>query len=463
MLDDIVKEQILEKYLNSGDFNGLPFNTLAENFKTVRDAKEAVARLVKDGAIDIIYNTTNPHIKGFDFSAYQEQFLSELLNTPDDLKKEIIPCGNIKIEICNKYGSFCLYPTKRLLSETVGYERKYLETPPFTKKLCFGECQLDLVYFRVDVLDRYIEDPRYYVSYDDYFGRIYFKEFSDEHPDDIYLKYFGLAYNITTGENLICALLCDLHKLNARHQYHFYSYMEESAPNIIPEENFFKNQILGEYAEEHSIFEAFLEEIKIINKMSNIICNANLFLKEFSDEDRKKLTDFHPFLKPTQKTFEYFCQTLDKLFSDNLDIKVILKLNELYGSQMQIDYKQNGEPNMGSIALLKLFLHTYFKPRSNEEMLKNIFNIWDKRSTGIRAIRSKASHHIRENHYDLQIFQTYKETIREAYKSIRLIRLILSNHPDVKNTILKQNLKIPDWLFEGKIKTYFISPIDKTK
>ncbi len=59
MLDDIVKEQILEKYLNSGDFNGLPFNVLAEKFKTVREAKETIARLVKDGAIDIIYNTTN--------------------------------------------------------------------------------------------------------------------------------------------------------------------------------------------------------------------------------------------------------------------------------------------------------------------------------------------------------------------------------------------------------------------
>ena len=124
MLDDIVKEQVLEKYLNSGDFNGLPFNVLAEKFKTVREAKETIARLVKDGAIDIIYNTTNPHIKGFDFSKYQEQFLSELLNTPDDLEKEIISCGNIKIEICNKYGEFCLYPTKCLLSEKVSNDRK---------------------------------------------------------------------------------------------------------------------------------------------------------------------------------------------------------------------------------------------------------------------------------------------------------------------------------------------------
>lgn len=457
IMEDKIKEKILQQYLNS-DFNGLPFSEFAKHFDSVSDAKICIKKLVEDGDIDIVYNGTNPHIKGFDFSKNQEQFLSELLNVPDDLERELIRCGRIEIEVGNKYSCFCLYPSKKLLEQVNNNDRRILEMPPFKKMLCFGAPQLEFVYFRIDVLDRYLEDPRYDIRYGDYYGQIYFNMDTEDNPEDVYLKYFGIAYNIETRENLICAFICDLAKMNDRHQYHFFSYMEQPNDKIVPEYNFYKNQILGEWAEECSIFDAFLEEIKTINKMTKIICNQQLFINEFSDEDRKKLTNFHPFLKPTKKSFELFCQTLDKLFTENLDSKVILSMNKLNGSKMPLKYKPDGSLEMGSLALLKMFIETYFKPKTGENVAKMIIDIWDRRETGIRAIRSKSSHFIRENQYDIKIFGEYNKIMYETYESVRLIRLVLANHPAVKLAKDNGSLKIPDWLFEGKIKNYFISP-----
>ena len=457
--DKELKKHILDKYLTGGDFNGLPFYDYTKNFNTISKAKESVQKLIKNGNIELFYTKANPHIKPFDISKYQDEFLSELFKTPDHLERNIITYGEIEVDFGNAYNQFCLYPTKKLLKSTLKNERRFLEKAPFTKLLCFGAPQLELVYFRIDVLDRYLEDPRYIVSYNDYYGRIYFNTKAKKHAEDMYLKYFGLAYNAKTGENLICAFIGDLNKLTDRHQYHFYSYMERKKKYILPEENFYKTQILGEFAEEHSIFEAFLEEIKTINKMTQIMCGKKLFKKEYDETDRKKLINFHPFLKPTKNTYTSFCQTLDKLFTDNLDINTIVKLDTVYGNKMDISYDKEERITDGSLILLKKFIKTYFKPANNEDITEKVFPVWNNRETGIRTIRSKSSHNVSENMYDIKFFSKYRQTIQDAYKSIRFIRLIFNNDISVKQSIIAGSLKIPDWLFEGKIRTYFFVPI----
>ena len=456
--DKELKEQVLKKYLNSGDFNGLTFYDYAKNFGDIRQAKESIQKLIKKGSIELFYTEANPHIKPFDISRYQNKFLSHLFKIPDNLERDIIKCGKIEIDVGNAYKQFCLYPSKKLLKTAIKDKRKHLEKPPFSKLLCFGEPQLNFIYFRIDVLDRYLEDPRYNVSYDDYYGRIYFNTKAKKHREDMYLKYFGLAYNVKTGENLICVLLCDLHKLNARHQYHFYSYMERQNKNTVPEENFYKNQILGEYAEENSIFEAFLEEIKVINKMTQIMCGNNLFKNEFNESTRKNLINFHPFLKPTENTYISFCQTLDKLFTDNLDIATLIKLNAVYGNKMNIPHNKDGKISVGTLFLLKNFIKTYFKPANNEDVTKIIFPVWDNKKTGIRSVRSKFSHNVNENKYDIKFFSKYRQTMQDAYKSIRFIRLIFNNDFYVKLATNNHSLNIPDWLFDGRIRNYFINP-----
>ncbi len=356
----------------------------------------------------------------------------------NNLTENIIEIGDIRINTGNEYNNFCLYPTKKFLNKKIGINRKYLESAPFKKMLYFGKPVLEILYFRIDVLDRYLEDPRYTIWYKDYLGSISFDINEDSYDrtnqDNTYLKCFGLAGNKKNRENLICAFIGDLSKLSPRHQFHFFSYMEKTNNNTIPNFNFYKNQIMGEPAEEESIFNAFLEEIKIINKMTKIICNTKLFKNEYSEADRKKLTYFHPFLKPTKKSFESFCQTLDKLFTDNLNVDCLIELDKIHGNKTPIQYNNDGKIKDGHLTILKKFIESNFTPLDNSNPSKLILEIWTKRDIGIRAIRSKSSHYIRENQYDLQIFGMFHKTMKEAYTSIRYLRLMLTNCPSVKKS-----------------------------
>jgi hypothetical protein len=320
--------------------------------------------------------------------------------------------------------------------------------------MSFGKPWLEGLYFRVDVLDRYMEDPRYDVRYGDYRGDISFRSDDDEHKERIYLKHFGLAHNKTTKENLVCVWACDLRRLTDRHQYHFYSYMEQPSPDIAPDGDYIRNQILGEWAENNSIYTAFLEEIKVINQMTNVICGKPLFRQEYSDQDRCNLEGFHPFLKPTKRTFETFCQTLDKLFSENLNKETILEIDKMYGSKVMNSYAVD---NLGNLALLENFIKLYFHPVDGTDAAQKVIDVWKNSKTGIRKIRSKAAHYVRDNKYDVELFKKYKKVINSAYDSIRTLRLILANHPQVRITTTNKELLIPDWLFEGKIRDYFVS------
>ena len=60
--------------------------------------------------------------------------------------------------------------------------------------------------------------------------------------------------------------------------------------------------------------------------------------------------------------------------------------------------------------------------------------------------------------YDIKIFNKYKSTLDEAYKSIRLIRLVLSTIPKIKNSINNNEIEISDDLYRGNINMYF-SPL----
>ena len=81
-------------------------------------------------------------------------------------------------------------------------------------------------------------------------------------------------------------------------------------------------------------------------------------------------------------------------------------------------------------------------------------NIW---KTEIHESRNIQSHSFIEDKYDTKIYTKYRKTLQEAYISIRLIRLVLSEYPIIKKSIKDGNIVISDDLFYGKIKTYFIS------
>ena len=228
--------------------------------------------------------------------------------------------------------------------------------------------------------------------------------------------------------------------------------MEEPSDDIVPDYDYYKTQILGEWTDNNSIYVAFLEEIKVINQMTRVICGLPLFEHEYNENDRCNLENFHPFLKPTERMLERFCQTLDKLFTENLRKDTILEIDKISGHKVSASVNIK---DIGSLALLENFIKAYFRTKDGTDVAKEIINPWTNHKNGIRKIRSKASHFIRENKYDITILQRYTDLINKSYDSIRFLRLIFMNHPQIKASMAEKEIIIPDWLFNGNIRDYF--------
>ena len=61
-IKDEILQEIIEYYLNSPDYNGLPIYNLSVY------SKETLDQLIDEGNIEILsdFDVLNPHIKGFD-------------------------------------------------------------------------------------------------------------------------------------------------------------------------------------------------------------------------------------------------------------------------------------------------------------------------------------------------------------------------------------------------------------
>ena len=86
-------EHIVEFYLNSGDFNGIPMYCLPSY------NPEDMVELINEGLVETISEseTINPHIKGFEFELTTDQHVSNA---------------------AGKNGQVCFYPTKKALEST---------------------------------------------------------------------------------------------------------------------------------------------------------------------------------------------------------------------------------------------------------------------------------------------------------------------------------------------------------
>ena len=65
ILNDLIVDRVIEFYLKSHDFNGIPLTNLLKNIKDSKsNLNNALIDLIKGGIITLNY-TVNPHIKQF--------------------------------------------------------------------------------------------------------------------------------------------------------------------------------------------------------------------------------------------------------------------------------------------------------------------------------------------------------------------------------------------------------------
>jgi len=412
-----VKEKILkiitDYYLNSGDFNGFPLYYFDKNYT------DLICQLIDEGKVEVLSSAfvINPHIKAFRLNIDKEEQKKEVINNGD---------------------SVVLYPTEKYLKELNLNSEK-----PFTKMLLEGQGQLKIVFFKIEILETYFQDPRYKVFWYDYRGSIVVSdEFYDENLESEYIKDFGLGYHKEKlyEERVVGVFLGDLAELSLNAQLKWKANYLENQQDYFINDGFYKNLILGEWVDEVSIYDAILDEMMIINKMCENMGIPHLFRKTYEPHTFEKPEDYRIMFLPTLKNYYSFVLVLEKIIIHNINYKTFITTAKYIKPVERKDGKGNLKHSLNMMSeWLKQNIST------NEDIDKLIINPLK----SIRKIRQVPAHEIYSNQYDKLLYKKQNEIILETYKAIRSIRLFFANYPG------NQDIEIPEYLITGeKIRVY---------
>ncbi len=296
------------------------------------------------------------------------------------------------------------------------------------------------VYFDIQVLERYFEDPKYLVFYHDYRGSIVIDDAYAEHDTERieYLKDFGLAYRKNNRyDRAIVVFASDLIKLPCRMQSYFHSYYLENQEEYYPNEGFVKNLIYGEWVSDISIYQALTMEIHYINEMCSAIGVPKMFLNEYPTDARlqnERPNNFHTLLLPTKQRYYDFIITLEKMVTGNININTFITP----APTIHVVERKNKHGEIkGSLTLLVDWFEQNVK-------LADIKNDIGKPLRELIKERQIPAHKNFKNEFDKKLWKKQNEFIIKIYTAVRNIRLLMANHPKCKN------VKIPDYLFDGK-------------
>lgn len=309
--------------------------------------------------------------------------------------------------------------------------------------MALGAGQLEFRVFELAVLEAYRNDPRYSYQNDDIRGQICISDeyyLSPDVPerDKVLLETFGFAYD--DDLNRAVAVFCIyLNRMSPEHQQIWRSKELEGSYKLHPD--YFRNSILGDWGEKMSIFNAFLEELRIINRMCDLMGRPHLFRNEFQDNRPR---NFSFLVRPTLNEYNDFALTLDKMMSDNINKKFFL--GEV-GDEVE-EERDDGKilvRQRGTIAMLEEWITTYFRPTDPKPMTKLIDAF-----KAVRKKRQQPAHSLKPDSFDQKYIHEQRQLIMDAYGAIRTIRLVLANHPKVR---VADDLGIPDVLYQGLIWT----------
>lgn len=414
-------EEIKDYYLQSFDFNGFPFRDIKKKYKIeIGDLRKILLPLINEEKVSLVFSN-NPHIKQF----------------PDiDIDKQIQGLEGDEVE------NACIYPAKKYLSQMV--DGKIYENCPYTKELAFGAAQLEFRAFDLTILESYINDPRYIYQDNSIDGSIGIsdKYYLDEikqlpEQDKVRLQAFGFCHD-ETGKRAVAVLLRYLKNLTPKHQIIWKSKELNSSWKLNPD---YARSVAGDWEMGGiSIFDAILEELKLINKMCEAMNKPSLFKKDFNEDSPN---EFSFLIRPTTKELNNFIHTLDKMISENLNrdfFKADIKNGDIK------DKYEECHPEAGrtksSIALLESWLKKFYNiidPDLHRDLLSPFAEI--------RKKRTKPAHSIVQNEFNPDLIDEQKDLLTKTYNSLNILREIFNRHPNCANI----NFNINRYLIDRKI------------
>jgi hypothetical protein len=433
-----IENIVYDFFVASTDFNGIPLRNISQKLNIEYETSiDIIKELVKDETVSI-QSSTNPHIIGFQHYPIDSQI--HILEEAKKTKEVLHSFGEITLSSEDTDFPICLYPSKKYLQKN----RNLAEfgNAFYTKQLALGEPHLKPIFFEIEVLDRYFNDPRFDFKFEDYSGQISCLYDENENPivreeDEVFLKTFGLGFD-ENGDRLAVVYLRYLKDLTPEHQVFWRS--KEKSGNCKMLEEYHQNTIQGDWTFSYSIFSGFLGEQKCINDLTELVFSKPIFRRTYEKENRPK--EFTFFFTPTLKNYNDFILLLDKMISENINRDFFDGKVELF----EYEKLEDGIVERKTKGTLQLF----------EEWLTRVFNVKGDGSVSdlfkplkkIRRERQNPAHKINENQYDKQYIDKQKEIMNEVYSVFRNLRNIFHQHPKARN------FEIPDWLENGHIKTF---------
>ncbi len=377
-----------------------------------------IRALIAEGYLDLVRGDghPNPHIKA--------------------LPADSIDVQLEKIEVGGLEG--CLYPTPRLLKER---NASAGETAPYTRALKEGAPQLSYRAFDLRALEWYRNDPRFDFDVDDIHGRILQKEGTQVAEravvlDGLEFFEFGFAYD-DEMHRALAAFIRYLQDLPEALQIEMQKHELAGPYDLHPD--FYRTQIIGDFPERMSIYDAFLQEKIEINRMCELMGKPKLFLTEFGDLKRPR--GFGILIRPTKKEFWDFALILDQLLSDDLNRKFFAGDLELNRNLTDEDGSRVTQPK-GTIRLLEEWVGAKFKPADPKPIAEMFGNF-----RAVRNVRQKPAHKVEDNEFDQKYIAKQRGLIRQAFDAVRTLRMVLENHPAARDH------EVPDYLREAKVWT----------
>lgn len=408
MKKETVLNEIIKYYIKSHDFNGMPvYNMKYYDYNIL-------CELIDEGLIEVLSTreVINPHIKGFDF------------NIPVDRQKE---------NVSNRTNYSVLYPTRKALEYvTLDY------TKPYSVLMQKGEKQFKIIFFNIEILERYVNNPKFVIMDNGYRGNIYVrnKYISDKTIENEYIKDYGMAY--IDGKHLeraVGVFACDLAKLSSQKQMLWKGFELSSQEKCKINSGFVDNLINGKWVMKTWIYHALIEEMKVINEQCEHMRIPKLFNKTFGTHYSEMPEGYRNIFLPTLKNYYDFVLVLEKIIVHNISYKTFPK-DSLY--IRSIDRKDESGKDKGSLVIFEEWLS------KNICTKENIADLVIKPLKNIRKIRQKPAHELTSNEYDVTLYQEQFNLMNDAYTAIRSIRLFFANHP------LAKDVKVPEHLVSGK-------------
>lgn len=245
---------------------------------------------------------------------------------------------------------------------------------------------------------------------------------SDAFPEKhkVLLRSFAFSYN-EHFHRAVAAFYTDLGRLSPAHQQIWSAYELDGSFRMHPDA--FRALVIGDWGLKVPLGDAFLEELRTVNRMCEAIGWKPLFKRTYN----ARPAGLGFLLRPTRKELNDFVLLLDKLLSDNINVNffpsTISRETETVRPDGKVVVHQRG-----TIAMLEEWLNTAVRlpdPGPKDEMLEEIRDI--------RKLRQKPAHAVDGDAYDPELFKEQRRLFLNGYDVVRTLRLLLANHRRAKH------------------------------